>query len=105
MRRLILAFTAAAVLLAASAVCAAPTCQDQDGDTVRCGAAGAMPVGWSPTPQQLFDRRMSGSPGPSATTVFGLICFVGGLFALIALLPDFDGRRSSDWDRQEGDDD
>jgi hypothetical protein len=30
---------------------------------------------------------------------FGLACFLGGLFALIALMPNFDG----DWDRQEDD--
>jgi hypothetical protein len=31
------------------------------------------------------------------------ICFICGLFALIALMPDFDGSKGGDWDRQEGD--
>ena len=31
------------------------------------------------------------------------ICFIGGLFALIALMPPFDGREGGDWGRQEGD--
>jgi hypothetical protein len=34
---------------------------------------------------------------------FGLACFLGGLFALIALMPSFDGWREGDWDRQEDD--
>jgi len=29
---------------------------------------------------------------------------LGGFFALIALMPEFDGRAGSDWDKQEGDD-
>jgi hypothetical protein len=33
--------------------------------------------------------------------LFSLIALVGGLFALIALMPDFDGQ----WDQQEGDED
>jgi hypothetical protein len=32
------------------------------------------------------------------------ICLVGGLFALIALMPDFQGPRSGGWDKQEDDD-
>jgi hypothetical protein len=36
-----------ALLLAASAAQAAPTCQDRHGGTVRCGTSGAMPVGWT----------------------------------------------------------
>ena len=34
-------------------------------------------------------------------TLFGLACILGGLFALIALMPPFDG----EWDRQEDDGD
>ncbi|HUO21943.1 MAG TPA: hypothetical protein VMU59_05445 [Caulobacteraceae bacterium] len=32
-----------------------------------------------------------------------LVCLVGGLFALIALMPDFQGARRKGWDRQEDD--
>ena len=31
--------------------------------------------------------------------ILNLIAFIGGFFALIALMPDFDGK----WDRQEDD--
>ena len=31
--------------------------------------------------------------------LFGLFCVLGGFFALIAMMPQFDG----DWDRQEDD--
>ena len=37
------------------------------------------------------------------TETLCLIAIVGGLFALIALMPDFDGSQPGDWDRQEGD--
>ncbi len=33
-------------------------------------------------------------------TWISVVCCVGGLFALIALMPDFDGRRDGDWDRR-----
>jgi hypothetical protein len=36
--------------------------------------------------------------------LFSAVCLIGGLFALIALMPDFDGARDSDWDRQQGED-
>ena len=39
------------------------------------------------------------APGPEAIATSG-----AKLFALIALMPAFDGRRSGDWGRQEGDD-
>jgi hypothetical protein len=104
MRRSILALAAAAALLAAPAAHAAPTCQDRNGDTVRCGAPRAMPVGWTLPSEERRARQASAPEGPTADELWGVIAFVGGLFALIALMPDFDGRRASDWDRQEGDD-
>jgi hypothetical protein len=36
--------------------------------------------------------------------ILAVVCLVGGLFALIALMPDFQGGKSVDWDRQEDDD-
>ena len=36
--------------------------------------------------------------------VLGLIAFVGAFFALIALMPDFQGSGDCGWDRQEDDD-
>jgi hypothetical protein len=99
MRPSILAIAAAAVLLAAPAARAAPTCQDRNGETMRCGTPGAMPVGWTPPPRD----RQSGPAPPTAEVLLGLIYGVGGLFALIALMPPFDGWSPGDWDRQEGD--
>ncbi|MDR3508006.1 MAG: hypothetical protein P4L64_08935 [Caulobacteraceae bacterium] len=89
MRRLLAIIAAASLLAAAPAALCAPTCQDKDGMTIKCGAPGAMPVGWS----------LPREPGPEPIepqVLFGLICFIGGLCALIALMPDFDG-----WDREE----
>ena len=70
---------------------AAPTCQDRHGETIHCGAAGAMPVSWRAPPEQLWDREISRPPGPGMDELLGAFCGLGLLFALIALLPDFDG--------------
>jgi hypothetical protein len=99
------AFAAAALLALSCPARAAPTCQTLDGETAKCGTPGAMPVGWTPSPQQLLDRQVAADPGPSAEQLLNLAFFLGGLFALIALMPEFDGWGPGDWGRQEGDDD
>jgi hypothetical protein len=99
-RALFLAVLVAAVFLPARATLAAPTCQDRDGLTIRCGTDGAMPVGWT----LPFEERRFQPPAPSTGQISMLIGVLGLLFALIALLPEFDGSRSADWDKQEGDD-
>ena len=83
---------------------AAPNCQDLQGRAVRCGSATAMPVGWSPTPAQRFDRRPTDGDAPGPVQIAAMLCVVGAVFALIALMPPFDGRDGKDWDEQEGDD-
>lgn len=90
---------AAVMLLTAHAALAAPTCQDRHGLTIRCGTSGAMPVGWS----LPYEERKFRPPVPSVGEFLKLFATLGLLFALIALLPQFDGRSSSDWDKQEGD--
>ena len=84
---------------------AAPTCKDTSGDTIRCGTPGAMPVGWSPSPQQLLTHQFSQPPGPSHTTLLKVFLGIALLFVFIALLPEFDGSPAGGgWDRQEDDD-
>ena len=102
MRPWILAFTAAAALLTGSAL-AAPTCQDGNGDTIKCGTPGAMPVGWTLSPRQRLERQPSIPLAPSTNEMVELICVIGMLLALIALMPEFDGWGAGDWDEQEGD--
>ena len=102
MRSVILALTLTAAFLTAPAALAAPTCRDGAGDTIRCGALGAMPVGWSPSPQQLLDRQSS-KPDLTLSELTALIYIVVALFTIIALMPEFDGSQSGDWDEQEGD--
>jgi len=104
MRRSILAFTVAATLMTAPAASAAPTCQDINGGTIKCGTPGAMPVGWSPSRQQLLDRQNASPAYPDTNELLKLICILGVFFSLMALLPEFDGTRAGDWDKQEGDD-
>lgn len=101
MRPMILAFTATALLmLSAPAALAGPTCQDQNGDSLRCGGPGAMPVGWTlPADQRPSQRAVPITPG----VLVSLIGVIGGFFALIALMPQFESSRGGDWDEQEGD--
>jgi len=98
MRSILLATIVTGVLLAAPAATAAPTCQDRSGDTIRCGTEGAMPVGWTlPALQRL--EVTAARPQVAPASLFGLGLFLIGFFALLALLPDFDGK----WDPQERD--
>jgi hypothetical protein len=93
------ALVLALTLIAAPAAVAGPSCVDRQGDMIRCGTPGAMPVGWSPPPEQQRARLAARQPDLNGRQILGLVCLLGGLFALIALLPDFDGH----WDREEGD--
>jgi hypothetical protein len=77
-----------ASLLLGTAAAAAPTCVDSAGQTVRCEAPGALPVGASSDADAARDSEF---PLPAPETLFGLVCVLGGLFALIGLMPDFDG--------------
>jgi hypothetical protein len=77
-------------LLLGTAAAAAPTCVDSAGQTVRCEAPAALPVGAIPEPD-ADAAHDSEFPLPAPATLFGLVCVLGGLFALIGLMPDFDG--------------
>jgi hypothetical protein len=102
MRAAIPPLAAALVILGASAAMAAPTCVDRHGVMARCGAAGAMPVGWTPPPDVLEARRAAAAAAAAGDNdkLVGLTIFLAGFFALIALMPDFEGK----WDRQASDD-
>lgn len=104
MRATIPAVLAAALWLAAAADArAAPTCQDLTGQAVKCGTPGAMPVGWTAPPAAQWERDRALSPEPDTAEQWALVLVIGGLFALIALMPKFDGWTPGDWDHQEGD--
>ena len=105
MRRSILALVAAAGLLNAPAAWAAPTCKDIHGETARCATPGAMPVGWNPAPGDRERWLAQADPGPGPAALINVVLFVGGLLALIALLPDFDSTVPGAWGPDEGDDD
>jgi hypothetical protein len=75
----------ALMMFAMPAAWSAPTCQDRSGMTTRCGTEGAMPVGWT-APEA--DRHLpEGNPRDIWEAAAGILL----LFALIALLPEFDG--------------
>lgn len=89
------------VSLVAAPGVAAPTCETQRGETVRCGAAGAMPVGWTPSAQEREQLRLQPTQEPGMMRLLQTLCALGVFFSLLALMPDFDGSRAEDWDRQE----
>jgi hypothetical protein len=89
------------VVLAGAGALAAPTCLDKSGNTIRCNAPGAMPLAWKPPPEILLERELSLPPNPHAGALLKIVLGLGVFFALIALLPDFDG----DWDPRGKDDD
>ena len=100
MRHLIGAFVGASILLNVGAAAAAPTCQDRNGDTIRCGTPGSMPVGWTLPPEERREKERLHPPVyPTADQLLELFCVLGVFFAWLALMPDFDGK----WDEQEGD--
>ncbi len=98
---LALAVFLATPLVVPHAVLAAPTCQTRDGETIRCGVTGAMPVGWTLPPEERLEKERLHPPKyPSAKELLEIFCVMGLFFAVLALMPDFEG----DWDKQEGDD-
>ena len=89
-------FLALALALLATPALAAPTCQDREGGTIRCGTPGAMPVGWTAPAEDAWRYRLA-HPGPPLGDILEVVAGIALLFALIALLPRFDGRRDQDW--------
>ena len=101
MHRFLLVF--ATLICVSAPALAAPTCQDANGSAARCGAANAMPLGWK-LPDEEYTRRQTALGNvvdPHA--LLNAIALIASLLAIIALLPDFDGRSDGDWDEQEGD--
>ena len=99
MRSLSIALTVVSLVAAPGA--AAPTCENIRGETVRCGTDGAMPVGWAPSAREREKLRPEPTNEPGVMKLLQTLCALGVFFSLLALMPDFDGSRAGDWDRQE----
>jgi len=93
MRPLVLAI-AAIWLFAAPQASAGPACWDKSGVPIRCGAPGAMPVGWYPP-------RDAKAPPSQFGNLWKAACIIGAFLCAIALLPEFDGTRNEDWERKD----
>jgi hypothetical protein len=92
----------ALILMVATPATAAPICFTRAGDPVHCGMTDAMPIGWKQPPQDAARRELS-QPHPSDRAVFETMAVLVLLFALIALLPEFDGARDKDWEPEKRD--
>jgi hypothetical protein len=90
----------ALALLVPAPTSAAPICFTRAGDPVHCEARNAMPLGWQLPPDEAA-RHEREQPHPSTHMILGAIAGLALFFALIALLPEFDGARDQDWDEQE----
>ena len=86
------------LLLSAAPALAAPTCEGRQGQAMRCGAPGAMPPGWR---APAAERQVAPADPREVEKAIAVLVL---LFALIALLPEFDGSRSEDWQSGDGQD-
>ena len=96
-------FAAIMSLLCFGTVQAAPICQTQEGHPAKCGTSDAMPLGWTPSPEQVQAWKEAGAANPNTKATVTALVWIALLLALIALMPDFQGRDKWDWDRQEDD--
>lgn len=96
-----IAVVAAMTVSLTTPAAAGPTCENAAGDGVRCGTPGAMPVGWTVSPEQRRIHLARLPPDPTPLQLLGLAGLIASLFALIALMPDFDGW--SPTEREPGD--
>lgn len=87
-------------LLLSTPALPAPICITRAGDAVHCDAKNAMPLGWQLPPDQAARRELN-QPQPSASDILKAVAILVLFFALIALMPEFDGARDKDWDSQE----
>ena len=101
-RRLVV-ITATVFCAAAWPAAAAPTCQDANGSVARCGAANAMPREWRLSSEEYHRRQAAIGNVFDLEEALGAAALIAALLAIIALLPNFDGRSATDWDEQEGD--
>ena len=90
--RLFIATLVAAVLLGGAPVASAgPICEDRAGEAVRCEDPRAMPLGWTLPLEQRLKHPATGPPDPTLAQLGGVFALILLFFALIALMPDFDG--------------
>jgi hypothetical protein len=90
--RLILPGLIAIILIGNGASASAgPTCEDRAGEAVRCEDARAMPPGWTLSLDDRLKQSASEPPDPTPAQLGGVFVLIFLFFALIALMPDFDG--------------
>jgi hypothetical protein len=93
---------AAELFVAAPVAPAAPICEDRAGEAVRCVDSRAMPLGWTLPLDERLKHPDPGPPEPTTVELSGVFALIFLFFALIALMPDFDGWAPNGTDK-EGD--
>ncbi len=101
--RLVLVILGAALLGGASPAAAGPICEDRAGEAVRCEDPRAMPLGWTLPLDERLRHPDPGRPEPTAVQLGGVFTLILLFFALIALMPDFDGWTPSGAEQEDDD--
>ncbi|HEX2594581.1 MAG TPA: hypothetical protein VHL34_23965 [Rhizomicrobium sp.] len=103
MRRLTRFIATLLLILMPAGALAAPTCQTRDGDVIKCGVSGAMPVGWTLPPEE-YAAHHPDAENTDPNQLLKAIGLVALMLTFILALPDFDGRNDRDWIKQDKDD-
>jgi hypothetical protein len=90
-RRIVATLVGACLIAGAPAASAGPICENRAGEAVRCEDPRAMPLGWTPSLEERLTHPDPGPPEPTAVELGGVFALILVIFALIALMPDFDG--------------
>lgn len=59
-----------------------------------------MPIGWRPSPAEQARRQLE-QPQPTQRELIGAAIGLVLFFALIALLPEFDGTHDQNWKQED----
>jgi hypothetical protein len=102
-RHLIAVFAAVAMVGSAPSASAGPICETRGGESVRCEDPRAMPLGWTLPLDERFKHPDAGPPEPTTLELSGVITLIFLFFALIALMPDFDGWTAGGSDKDDDD--
>lgn len=102
MRLLTALFVLVLLGIAARPASASPGCYYPNGDyAMNCTSPGTMPPGWKPPPEVRARWLAERPQEPETRVLLGTLLGLAAFFALIALMPRFDGSRDEDWSQDQ----